>query len=1140
MSAQIQVIISARGQETVRSAMQTVQQSGQAASGALANAFGSKVTTPLQNFTKTTQTLPKVMSGVDTAAKNTTASLDGLGKGTDVAQGKMAKFGQAFSSNKGLIFGMAGLSSAMGEAIGMMGMYGDASAGMKEAQTKVNELVAEGKEGSAEYNQAIQEQTKAQKWLSMATRNTMLSMMDNVFFSTMVISALTKQVSEGGKLSGVIEKLKGAFTGLTGSQKAVTTATKVGLDAVSGMTTGLQGMDASMKTTQVSTMGLVTSLAALAAGIGTALLIIQLVQQAQDALEKAGTKLSKPSTGQLFQSPEERMKGWVEMQAVIEGTGLSLLDFETNPAKVTDTLIRLGRVNKETGEIITKDFQGPVDKAAQQTAAYASTLMEAGVPLDALREKMLLQGGSTESINAVMKEGAAVTKQHMSATLDSMIATGKFGEVSEVTKDQMLQQNMAGIAANTIINKYKQAVQSGILPVSQLGKVVEEETKGMLSGKEITEEMVPLVNEYAEAYLTKLAPGADKSAKAIKALAKEDAEYMKRVDESVKLLAQRDAENIEMIALQDTISAAVGKTIDLQDANIDVLKHMGDTINTVNSQVQNEELALFDLAAQYDVLTPKIYDWTVSLDDNREVMMNTIAGSIDYTRALTDQDMMLRLVAQGNLSAVVSMDQYLQTLVAGRAEQDKTHLILTKMATSFGITLPKGITFSNEQLKTFITTMQMGGNWAASLADVMEARLAPALQRFGSLIGAESNKDFGKAWKDIDFGSIPKGVRGDFKDMFKEMRNAGELGREVSTALDMVFTAVATGSKKVENSDIRKVFKEVNDDLERMGKINKNVKPIQNIFEPFEKLKGGKLKQEIGMLGDTIAELTKRNEDNWISWDDSRAIISQYVLDLQHAGKSNEDIKKRLDEAGISLEDYGLKMEDIKEPTDEGSGSVDQFGKSAVSARADIDMVTGAVELLGQYMNALPPLAIDNGQAIQMIQQVQKLWTNTQKIVPKLTVVNKQAIQLINQVQKLWTNTAKIKPTLVVQTQKALKAVGVVAQRIMDLEKLHPTVTVTVKVKEQKIPAQHGLHTKLSKDTLILAHAGERVDIGRGQHQAHEASDTVNTPAVSTTANFAQGPKQDFHATFIIPLPWGDIVKHVDFELGQSMRKFRP
>lgn len=141
--------------------------------------------------------------------------------------------------------------------------------------------------------------------------------------------------------------------------------------------------------------------------------------------------------------------------------------------------------------------------------------------------------------------------------------------------------------------------------------------------------------------------------------------------------------------------------------------------------------------------------------------------------------------------------------------------------------------------------------------------------------------------------------------------------------------------------------------------------------------------------------------------------------------------------------------------------------------------ITTAKTSVADIAKTIPAISVNNKQAIQLINQTQKLWTNTAKIHPALTVINKQANSLIEQTQKLWTNTAKIHPTLTLKIEKALNQVDSIVKRIQDISNLHPTVNVGISGPGAKLAA-HGMHENLLKDTLIMAHAGERVDIGPG------------------------------------------------------------
>ena len=335
--------------------------------GALKNNFQSMNTvfaqskTPLNSFSSTAGALPAQFDKVGQAAENTGKKVKGIG--------------EFFRSNKGLIFGGAGLASAAAEAAGMMNMYGDAVAANAEAQKNLAAVQADTSASTQDVARAEQEASKAAKWLGMTTRNLVLSQMDQVFFATMVISQLSQMNIRGGILGKTLGTLKSAFSGVAGAQGAsgMANALTAGSDAM--------GMFSTKATTTSKAMALIKNnigmMIGAFAGLAASIVIINQVEAAVSELYS--TIGAKPTTANLADqifNPAKFKASMDEARTIMALTGASLLEVQTNAAGVGQRFLEMGGQIDKTGKVVvlTEDhffsLGTAMDLAGKSSAQY--------------------------------------------------------------------------------------------------------------------------------------------------------------------------------------------------------------------------------------------------------------------------------------------------------------------------------------------------------------------------------------------------------------------------------------------------------------------------------------------------------------------------------------------------------------------------------------------------------------------------------------------------------------------------------------------------------------------------------------------------------------------------------------------------
>lgn len=320
--------------------MNQVSQSINQASGSM-KTFGASIFNntqgPLKNFNTNLQAVPKSMNAVNTATTTTTS--------------KLQRFGEAFKGNRGIVFGIAGLTSALGEAIGMMGMYGDTAQRLGEAQQKLNNLQEKGITAGKAYADAQNEVVKQQRFFNMVQRNTVLSNMDMIFFTTMAVSGFIKLGTGANKTGSIMNKLKGIFVAAKGATAQYSGAL-ASMNAVSASGVGpINALSGAIKGLGINIRGLLMATAIGAIVVGIGLLIQKFMeassesQKAQDAIAastkqsaadfEAMSAVTKRSAGQTLDS----IKGLSEEgQSAMEAYALAVGKAMTATGKSLDQI----------------------------------------------------------------------------------------------------------------------------------------------------------------------------------------------------------------------------------------------------------------------------------------------------------------------------------------------------------------------------------------------------------------------------------------------------------------------------------------------------------------------------------------------------------------------------------------------------------------------------------------------------------------------------------------------------------------------------------------------------------------------------------------------------------------------------------
>ena len=451
-------------------------------------AFASSKT-PLNSFEQTAGALPQTLDKVSGAAGKT--------------MGKVKGIGEFFRSNKGLIFGGAGLASAAAEAAGMMNMFGDAVEQNKEAQEALAAVQADTTASTQDVARAEQDAAKAKKWLSMTTRNLVLSQMDQVFFATMVISQLSQMNLKGGILGKTLGTLKSAFSGMAGAQGAAGFANAVtaGSDALGGFH-GKAGLASKAATFFSSSLGIMTT--GFAAGAVAAGLIIMKMEEFRKQAEKAFSPLKSTGPGGLFFSLKDQ--SILQLDEMARRTKLSVGAIVMDWDGAVEKFKAMGGKFDATGKIIItaqeKIFQLP--PGFKETSDVWITWMAEYIRRGESQEQIINRLVAAKFDLATATKIASLAEKEHNDNLEKGISNqGPQERYNTFLENRIKLEGDAGEALTRFINMSKGAHQTYAQMADGIQGWVEGEVAAETMTEQLGEQVLELANKVFPTYIEK-------------------------------------------------------------------------------------------------------------------------------------------------------------------------------------------------------------------------------------------------------------------------------------------------------------------------------------------------------------------------------------------------------------------------------------------------------------------------------------------------------------------------------------------------------------------------------------------------------------------------------------------------------------
>ena len=115
------------------------------------------------------------LNNLNSQLAGTTGGLNNAGAAATNSATGFGRLREMFTGNRGLVFGLSATFGTITGVVFEMQLMTDASKQVADSQAVVNDLIAQGKQGTAQYSQAVQALGKDQRFLEFSSRNMALA-----------------------------------------------------------------------------------------------------------------------------------------------------------------------------------------------------------------------------------------------------------------------------------------------------------------------------------------------------------------------------------------------------------------------------------------------------------------------------------------------------------------------------------------------------------------------------------------------------------------------------------------------------------------------------------------------------------------------------------------------------------------------------------------------------------------------------------------------------------------------------------------------------------------------------------------------------------------------------------------------------
>ncbi|HEY1248035.1 MAG TPA: hypothetical protein VGE97_03505 [Nitrososphaera sp.] len=727
---------------------------------------------------------------------------------------KFQQFGQVLLQN-GTAFGVAGASAfGLFNAIDNLEKVqlkaetatlraSTANTALAVAEQRLAEAKASGSATTGELAILEQRVADARERVSVTTERASIFQQDyNEALAGLALQIGPQTIALGGSMVQMFTQLNNTV-GKTKAFENLTSGLAGFLPGMTKATTETQKLTGALGQMSVTTKTAGSSLTAMAAefgpfGIAIAAAVAQVIAFADawtTATEQIEANKIALATGKAFDftGTFEEIKKTMNVTG-FQGGLFSLLGGN----KLIDDTIKSIKDDLGRRDAAAEILQPVIDTLGEQPAGFESQI----------KAKMAWLGRAFANPNNwIDADTKANSSKVVAGVIDEILTLSAQGMAAKPLDVQGFFGDMAKGAqdAQPFIDKWSASVANGSVTVKELNPLIKAYGEELVKSGESTV-TANAAMEKINTVLTDIQPSTVSFSEALKKVNKD---METSAEESAKMYV---AQTKQAEALKATTTAFAGVDA-AQSTSLGQQQAFNDIIVAGITGMQQQEIGLRKMADANAVSTQVTRDaisaqaeMIISLTDIGAIYDESTTSFLALTKARVDG-------VTAAQSIVTSAELEATTMEA------TTKALQDYMVASEGLVVPPGIELTLEQLTALQKEFAATGSFAEGLANIVAAQVAPAFQDLSEVFHAEDWKAFKDAFKDLNFGDLPKTIQGEFKEFDNMIRKINE---DVGEMEDIFHQLQAMQFlDKLDVSTFTKGLNQIATEVERIGKLQK-------------------------------------------------------------------------------------------------------------------------------------------------------------------------------------------------------------------------------------------------------------------------------------------------------------------------------
>ncbi len=285
--------------------------------------------------------------------------------------------------------------------------------------------------------------------------------------------------------------------------------------------------------------------------------------------------------------------------------------------------------------------------------------------------------------------------------------------------------------------------------------------------------------------------------------------------------------------------------------------------------------------------------WTQMNDTIKQDILSNqqmAISSVDVTQSLTNQTKAQYMTNTGILAGKQAARDYLDQTIMGVAQNKQYNTSLLEIANTMGIKIPQGMQLTSAQLEQVIFRFRETGSAAGVFADIINQRIAPAIQTLGGALTAKSWKEFKDAFGKLEFGDTPDKLVKKFEGLDNMVRKINEDAREMNTVFSEMDLAESLG--KLDPKMFAQGLDAMAMQVEHIGKLQDI--DVSNIVNFLDTVKATKDPTMLVKLHDVLALIEKDAENGYTSQELADINFQLKNIDVKSLEKFNGSLQTLL------------------------------------------------------------------------------------------------------------------------------------------------------------------------------------------------------------------------------------------------------